>query len=229
MPPRHHEVSRLEGFSDAVFGFALTLLVVTLETPKNVGELHVLVRGSAPFALMFAMVCYIWWEHNKFFRRFGLQDAWTAFLNAILLFVVLFYIYPLKYLTMALLGELFRLPDRPELSDPRYVMAIYSVGVVLIFGTFVLLYRHAWAQRRDLGLTDTDEINLRHGMRAHAISASLGVVSIALALVLPLQWIGVAGMLYALMGPLQAWNGYRNGAAIAALNARSIGPGARAE
>jgi uncharacterized membrane protein len=30
---RPHEVTRLEGFSDAVFGFALTLLVVRLETP----------------------------------------------------------------------------------------------------------------------------------------------------------------------------------------------------
>ncbi len=24
---------------------------------------------------MFAMVCYIWWEHHKFFRQHGLQDA----------------------------------------------------------------------------------------------------------------------------------------------------------
>ena len=31
---RHHEVTRIEGFSDAVFGFALTLLVVQLEVPK---------------------------------------------------------------------------------------------------------------------------------------------------------------------------------------------------
>jgi Endosomal/lysosomal potassium channel TMEM175 len=73
---RQHEVSRLEGFSDAVFGFALTLLVVSLDVPDTVEELKLLVRGSVPFALMFAMVCCIWWEHNKFFRRFGLQDAW---------------------------------------------------------------------------------------------------------------------------------------------------------
>jgi uncharacterized membrane protein len=224
MPPRHHEVTRLEGFSDAIFGFALTLLVVTLEVPKNVQDLRVLVRGSAPFALMFAMVCYIWWEHNKFFRRYGLQDAWTAFLNAVLLFVVLFYIYPLKYLTLGVLGGLFQLPNRPSLDDARYVMLIYSGGIILIFGTFLLLYQHAWRQRRALGLSAADEINLRHGLRAHGISTSLGVISIALASVLPPQWLALAGLLYGLMGPLHAWNGYRNGAALAALDKQRTAP-----
>ncbi len=109
-----HHVNRIEGFSDAVFGFALTLLVVQLEVPRTSDALAELIRGSVPFAVTFAMVCYIWWEHNKFFRRYGLQDAWTAFLNSTLLFVVLFYVYPLKFLSTALLGPLVGLADVPR-------------------------------------------------------------------------------------------------------------------
>src|SRR6185503_7110008 len=106
---------------------------------------------------MFSMVCWIWWEHNKFFRRYGLQDAWTGFVNSVLLFVVLFYVYPLKYLTTALFGAWFGWPGAPELADGRFVMIVYSTGIVLIFSLFALLYRHAWKKRGELSLSSADE------------------------------------------------------------------------
>jgi uncharacterized membrane protein len=223
---RQHEVTRLEGFSDAVFGFALTLLVVQLEAPRTTDGLRLLVQGSVPFALTFAMVCYIWWEHNRYFRNYGLQDAWTAFLNSLLLFVVLFYVYPLKFLTMAVVGPLVGLP-RTDMADGRFVMLVYSAGVVLIFGTFVLLYRHAWSRRRALALTPAGELRLRYKTRAHQLSTALGVVSLAVAAVVPEERVWIAGVLYGLMGPLHAWNGYRAGVAHARLAA--VPAGAQAE
>ncbi|HMJ26039.1 MAG TPA: TMEM175 family protein, partial [Pyrinomonadaceae bacterium] len=42
---RSHEISRIEGLSDAVFGFAVTLLVVSLEVPKTFNELMQAMRG----------------------------------------------------------------------------------------------------------------------------------------------------------------------------------------
>jgi uncharacterized membrane protein len=110
MSERHHEVTRLEGFSDAVFGFALTLLVVSLEVRNSMEELHAQILGFIPFAAMFAMACRIWYEHNTFVRRYGMQDQVTVLLSCVLLFVVLFYVYPLKFLTRALLGPFFGLP-----------------------------------------------------------------------------------------------------------------------
>lgn len=213
MSPETHSASRLEGFSDAVFGFALTLLVVQLEAPRTSEALLLLVRGSVPFAVTFAMVCYIWWEHNRFFRLTGLQDAWTAFLNSILLFVVLFYVYPLKFLATALLGRLVGLPDQAGLQNARFVMLVYSTGVGLVFGLFVLLYRHAWSQRHSLHLTPALETTLRFKARGHVISTGLALVSIATASVIPARWLWIPGVLYGLMGPLHGWNGKAAGAA----------------
>src|ERR1044072_7801919 len=93
---RGHEVSRTEGLSDAVFGFAITLLVVSLEVPKTYGELMQTMRGFGAFAISFALLFIVWYNQYKFFRRYGLQDNITVVLNGVLLFVVLFYIYPLK-------------------------------------------------------------------------------------------------------------------------------------
>jgi uncharacterized membrane protein len=212
---RRHEVTRLEAFSDAVFGFALTLLVVSLETPKDFQALAGMMRNFLPFALTFAMVMWIWYEHNLFFRRYGLQDALTVFLNAILLFVVLFYVYPLRFLTEALInGLLFQRTDAPAITrqDSTLLMALYSTGVLLVFVSFLLLYWRAWRLREPIGLDGKERLQLIYRARSHSISAGLAVVSLLILAVLPNQSIW-AGLIYSSMGPLHAWNGYRAGKA----------------
>ncbi len=221
MAQKHHEVSRLEGFSDTVFGFALTLLVVSLEVPTSFEALRAQMEGFLGFALMFAMVCWIWYEHNWFFRRTGLQDPWTVFLNSVLLFVVLFYVYPMKFLTGALMFEFFGLggPGTPRIGSAGHgttLMLLYNAGVVLIFGTFLLLYRHATRRRANVALSPSEELQFDFGRRSHIISLSIGLLSMAVALGLP-SLPGLAGFVYFLMGPLHGWNGYQAGKARAAL------------
>src|SRR6476661_1233675 len=94
---RSHEISRIEGLSDAVFGFAVTLLVVSLEVPKTFAELMNAMRGFGAFAICFTLLILVWFNQYKFFRRYGLQDTYTVILNLVLLFVVMFYVYPLKF------------------------------------------------------------------------------------------------------------------------------------
>jgi uncharacterized membrane protein len=102
---RSHEPSRLETFSDAVFGFALTLIIVSIEVPKTFDELVETMKGTLSFAVCFALLFQIWNNQNIFFRRYGLKDTLTNLLNAILLFVVLIYAYPLKFLSVLIFSD----------------------------------------------------------------------------------------------------------------------------
>jgi hypothetical protein len=63
---RSHEPSRIETFSDAVFAFALTLVIISFEVPKSFDEYdgHTM-RG--PLALLFALRYILYMEHPKHF------------------------------------------------------------------------------------------------------------------------------------------------------------------
>src|SRR5687767_7346394 len=74
-------VSRIEGLSDAVFGFAITLLVVSVDVPTSFAALRELMRGFLAFAATFATLVFLWYAQYKFFRRFGLEDTTTIVLK----------------------------------------------------------------------------------------------------------------------------------------------------
>ena len=70
---RGGEMTRAEAFSDAVFAFAVTLLVVALEVPHSFSDLMQAVRGFGGFAVCFSLLVLVWSEHTDYFRRYGLQ------------------------------------------------------------------------------------------------------------------------------------------------------------
>jgi len=223
--PRH-EISRVEAFSDAVFAFALTLLVVALEVPDNYEQLMVLVSGFLPFACCFALLVWIWHEHNAFFRRFGLQDGYTIVLNGALLFVVLFYVYPLKFMFDSLFARFI-----PALASTVAPMTfgelastarIYSLGFVALFALFALLYRHAYARRDALGLTPLDVFDARAAMGHHLVSAGIGLVALAIATVAPRELAPLSPTSFFLMGPAHYAFGTWNSRRRRALEARGM-------
>jgi len=101
---RGGDVSRVEAISDAVFALALTLLIVSLEIPRTFDELVQIFRLAPLFLVCFFLIIMIWYFHYLFHRRYGLEDFITIVLNSLLLFVVLMYVYPLKFLFSLLLS-----------------------------------------------------------------------------------------------------------------------------
>jgi uncharacterized membrane protein len=191
---RGAEVTRLEGFTDAVFAFAVTLLVVSLEVPKTFAELMVAMHGFLAFGVCFALLANVWHQHYRFFRRYALENPWVVFLNCVLLFFVLFYVYPLKFLFTAMF-------DSAESSahEWRALFTIWSLGYAAVFGVFSLLYLHAWRIRAQLQLTPLEALRTRVSLLDQLAMVFIALVSTALARTMPDRYLGIAGYVYFLV------------------------------
>ena len=207
-------MSRIDAFSDVVFGFALTLLVVSLEVPKDFSGLHEIVRGFIPFAICFTMLLTLWYAHYVFFRRYALHDQFTILLNSCLLFVVLFYVYPLKFLFTTLFGQIVRREGTAHFATSSQVtelMVLYGLGFAAVYFLIAALYWNAWRHRESLALNGLERL-----LTVSFIVDALGLAAIGLiaclaallaALFLPASWAGASGYLYFLIAPWKTLNG----------------------
>jgi hypothetical protein len=202
--PRGREVTRLEGFSDAVFGFALTLLVVSLDVPRNFRDLINTMRGFPAFAICFVLLAVVWNSHYRFCRRYGLDDGLTRFLTCILLFLVLFYVYPLKFLFNLSVNGLMGgdvMPNVQITSDQlSLLLVIYGLGFAAVYGALLALYLHAWSLREVLELSLPERLDCRFAICRVSMVAGVGLFAAWIAYMQwMLQW---AGMVYFALIPI---------------------------
>ena len=200
---RSFEITRIEGLSDAVFAIAVALLIVSVEVPKTFDELMTVIRGFFAFAVCFALLLQVWYEQYQFFRRYNLQDPPSIFLNCTLLFLVLFYVYPLKFLfTYLINGWLgFAASVHIEGGQLPILMKVFSGGFLAVACVFLLLYGHALRKRKALALNALEVFETKISIGAAAINAFTAIVSLAIAWLTPIRWAGFSGMIYVMIGP----------------------------
>ena len=98
--------SRVEAFSDGVFAFAITLLVVTIAEPDDYSHLaHDLAQrwpSLAAYIVSFAVIGIMWLNHHSVFGYFSGVDRGLVYLNLFLLMTVAFLPFPTGVLGQAL-------------------------------------------------------------------------------------------------------------------------------
>lgn len=200
---RGREVTRLESFSDAVFGFALTLLVVSLDVPKSFNDLMTTMRGFPAFALCFLFLALIWNGHYKFCRCYGLDDGTARFLTCFMLFLVLFYVYPLKFLfNFSITALFFGSAPTAAMTGSEFssLLVIYGLGFAAVYGAMTLLYLHAWRLRDALELNDLEKFDTRYQIFRLLTLVSVGLVAAVLACIPVVRnW---SSMVYMLLFPI---------------------------
>lgn len=188
-----HNISRIEAFSDAVFAFAATLLVVSLEDENSSSILKIEMASFVGFFVSFFVLVLLWQVHYKFFRRTNYLDNWIITFNSILLFVVLYFVFPLKSLINSMFGKLQVNED--SLSS---LFIMYGWGIALIFTAISLMYFRAY--KKDVA--NENRIYLLFCARHFAIFIGVSLTSIVLSSLKVGLVFGAPGFMYLILGPL---------------------------
>ena len=132
------ETVRIEGFSDAVFAIAITLLVLDLHAPeanaiKNSAELLTFLKGEwtsyLAFTLSFFSIFIMWVNHHKIFKQIYSRNTAIMFANGLILFLVSAVSYPTALLARFFDGE-----------ASNIAVALYTGIFVLINISYNLLW-----------------------------------------------------------------------------------------
>ena len=202
------EMTRLETFIDAAFAFAVTMVVIAADRiPDDINTLLAAFKNVPAFIASVVVLGIFWRGHWLWSRRYGLEDGVSSFISWALLVTVLIYIYPLK----ALFGSLFYLLSDGKLgialgvrteTQARSLFTIYALGFTAIAAEILLLHWRAWQLREPLRLNDRERTLTRADMAGWTIPLSVGLVALALALTLPIQYIFWSGWIYFSMAVL---------------------------
>ena len=172
--------------------------------------------------ICFALLMTFWNAHVRYHRRYGLEDVFTRVMTMAILVLVLFFVYPLKFLFTMLTVSMFELNlgNAPHLenamqADVLYV--IYGLGFAGVWSLYALLYWHALRRREDLQLDEAELLQTRAVLAENLIYVGVCLLSVTLALAT--DYAAWPGLIYFLLGPLQAANGFRWGRKLNALTA----------
>ncbi len=156
---RGTEPTRTEALADAVIGFSMTLAVVSLDVPDDSGDLLRIMRGFVTFALTFLVLFTVWLNHHRFNRRYGLEDDRTTWLTAGILFIVVFYTYPLKFVLSWLVDQRVGLGGPTvHRDDMLWIVSLYGLGFSALGLLFGALHRHALSLADLLELTEAERL-----------------------------------------------------------------------
>lgn len=197
------EMTRIETFTDAAFAFALTLLVISIDQiPSSVTELLTALKGVPAFCGSAALLMMFWYAHHAWSRRFGLEDGMTVLLSTALVVTMLIYVYPLKFMFNCFLawisrGRLNTGVTLRSAQDLHTIFVVYGIGFAVMSGLIVALNAHGLRRRADLRLNRVEVFLAGAEMRAYTALATTGLVSCALAVILPPSQFGWPGWVYA--------------------------------
>jgi hypothetical protein len=135
--------------------------------------------------LSFIALYFIWVVHTILFRRYPLKDKLSIFINGLLLFTVLFYVQPLKFLAGSFVSLFTNKAGTAAVTSWQQLQnlfVIYDIGWIVVFALVAWLYHRAYTTRESLRLTPLESYDAITWSRHYIGFVLAGVVSILIAL-----------------------------------------------
>jgi len=195
---RAKEILRIEALSDAVFAFSVSFLVASLEVPQTFDELKIIAKGAIPFFATVALLFLLWYQQYIFFRRYNLNDFTTILLNLMYLAIILFYVYPLKFLFSVLISSWTGINLFPKAAEKGLIVLankdfpqliiLFSIGYFFIWILIYLMHKRALFFSKKLVLSTSEILFTIKEKRGALWNAFVGLSAIILAL-MGIEWL----------------------------------------
>jgi len=193
-----HSRGRVAALSDGIFAFAATLMVVDVGTTVDIKNLGAQIPLFISFGVAFFVMMLLWKVHYNYFQRSKYVDNWIIASNTLLLFTILFYLFPLKTLINSITQKV-----RMNQDDLAQLFILYGFGFVLIFASYSFLYWRAFKKDK----TNKKPMQLNFYCKHFLIFTGIGFASVLLSVFQIGINIGFPGFVYAFLGPLCFVNG----------------------
>ncbi|RUL74858.1 TMEM175 family protein [Dyella choica] len=205
------EVHRLDGFIDAAFAFAISVLAIAgAEVPHSLHDFALALYRIPAFACSFASLMVFWHQQVRWRDRFRLHDKTSMLLSLMLVFFALIFVYPLNLLFQGMFSALYALfahqelpgaPSIDSLRDVKELYLCYALAYACMAGCIACLYHHSL---RTVNMPHADRIDARKLFYMWAIAVCVASLSIVVTLVVPdTPWgASLPGFVYMLLTPL---------------------------
>jgi uncharacterized membrane protein len=169
-------IDRLNGFSDAVFAVAITLLILTIEVPavsdisQLPSELKTLWPKFQGFLISFIIIGAFWVSHHTVFGLLRKHKPGLLWIN--LIFLMCIVLLPFSTDLMS------------EYADSVCAVVFYDLNMIAASASLCLLWWYA-SYRHNLVQEDLDPASRRHLLLVFANMSIIFAISLGMAFISP--------------------------------------------
>ena len=203
------EAHRLDGFFDAAFAFAVSILAIAgTEVPHDLHEMLLALNRIPAFACSFATLLVFWYRHVRWRERCRVHDTTSVLISLTLVFFALIFVYPLNMVFSAMFNSIYigftgkLLPDSlviEQAHDMSLLYLCYGTAYACMAGCLALLYRHSLRHMHEASREEV--IEARESLYVQLGSIGVALLSVVVTLMTPDGgwWSAIPGLIYFLL------------------------------